>query len=419
MLKQLEGSHAVAEAIAMCRPQVISCYPITPQTHIVEALSGWVKSGRLSPCEYLTVESEFAALSALIGASAMGARTYTATSSQGLLYMAEALWNASGLGLPIVMTDGNRAIGGPINIWNDHSDTMAMRDCGWIQLHAESNQEATDLHIQAFKLAEEISMPVMVCVDGFILTHAYERVDMPSQKEVDEFLTAYEPRQILDPADPISIGAMVGPEAYMEVRYLLHNRHLQALDVIPRISDEFRNKFGREAGGLVRTYRAEDAETIVVALGSVNGTIQDSIDDLRDAGHPIGSMSICSFRPFPLKAIRTALQNAKRVIVIEKNLAPGLGGILASNIRMALRGMTKTVSTVICGLGGRAIMKKSVTECLLKGHRDQLEDLSFIDMNWPAIERELEREKTTRRSGPMAEHLMFDVTKDVMPEPVS
>ncbi len=418
MLKQIEGSHAIAEAVAMCRPEVISCYPITPQTHIVEALSAWVKSGKLAPCEYLTVESEFAALSALIGSSAMGARSYTATSSQGLLFMAEALWNASGLGLPIVMTDGNRAIGGPINIWNDHSDTMALRDCGWIQLHAESNQEAVDLHIQAFKLAEEISMPVMVCVDGFILTHAYERVDIPSQEQVDAFLPKYEPRQVLDPADPVSIGAMVGPEAYMEVRYLLHNRHLQALDVIPRISEEFASKFGRQSGGLIRTYRAEDAETMVVALGSVNGTIQDSIDELRADGHKIGSMSICSFRPFPLKQIRAALQGATRVIVVEKNLAPGLGGILASNIRMALRGIAKPVSTVICGLGGRAIMKKSMSETLLKGHQDQLEDLSFIDMNWPAIERELEREKTKRRSGPMAENLMFAVSQDVMPEPV-
>jgi pyruvate ferredoxin oxidoreductase alpha subunit len=419
MLKQLEGSHAVAEAIALCRPEVISCYPITPQTHIVEALSAMVKKGTLAPCEYMTVESEFAAMSALIGSSAMGARSYTATSSQGLLYMAEALWNASGLGLPIVMTDGNRAIGGPINIWNDHSDTMAMRDCGWIQLHAESNQEAVDLHIQAFKLAEQISMPVMVCVDGFILTHAYERVDIPDQAQVDAFLPKYEPRQVLDPNDPISIGAMVGPEAYMEVRYLLHERHLQALDVIPQISADFERQFGRIAGGLVRPYRCDDAETIVVAMGSVNGTIQDSIDDMREQGHKIGSMSICSFRPFPLKAIRAVLENATRVIVVEKNLAPGLGGILASNIRMALRGIAKPVSTVICGLGGRAIMKKSVTETLLKGHKDQLEDLSFIDMNWPAIERELAREKTSRKSGPMPENLLYAVSQDVMPEPVN
>lgn len=413
MLKQLEGSHAVAEAVALCRPEVISCYPITPQTHIVEALSAMVKKGELTPCEYMTVESEFAALSALIGASAMGARTYTATSSQGLLFMAEALFNASGLGLPIVMTDGNRAIGGPINIWNDHSDTMAMRDCGWIQLHAESNQEAVDLHIQAFKLAEEISMPVMVCVDGFILTHAYERVDIPTQAQVDQYLPKFEPVQVLDTKDPVSIGAMVGPEAYMEVRYLLHNKHLQALDVIPRIGAEFERAFGRASGGLIKKYRTDDAETIVVAMGSIVGTIQDSIDEMRDAGIKIGCVSICSFRPFPLKALRDALQDTQRIIVVEKNLALGLGGILASNIRMALRGLRMPVNTVICGLGGRAIMKKSVTDALTKGHCGQLDDTSFIDMNWPAIERELAREKTTRRSGPVAEHIMHDVQQDV------
>lgn len=409
MLKQLEGSHAVAETVAMCRPEVISCYPITPQTHIVEALSAMVKSGKLTPCEYLTVESEFAALSVLIGASAAGARTYTATSSQGLLFMAEALFNASGMGLPLVMTDGNRAIGGPINIWNDHSDTMSMRDCGWIQLHAESNQEAADLHIQAFKLAEELSIPVMVCMDGFILTHAYERVDIPTQQQVDDFLPPYEPVQVLDPADPVSIGAMVGPEAYMEVRYLLHHKHLQALDVIPRIASEFKEKFGRDSGGLIKTYRAEDAETIVVALGSINGTIADSIDELRTAGHKVGSLRISSFRPFPLAAIREAVKNCKRIVVAEKYLAPGLGGILASNIRMAIRGLNLPVETVVCGLGGRPIPKKSVVEMLLKAHRDQLEEPHFLDMNWPAIERELARQKLQRRSGPSTEHLVADV----------
>ena len=199
---------------------MICAYPISPQTHIVEALSDLVRTGELAPCEYLMVESEFAAMSAAIGASAAGARAYTATASQGLLYMAEALYNASGLGLPIVMTVANRAIGAPINIWNDHSDSMSQRDSGWIQLYAESNQEAVDLHVQAFRLAEELSLPVMVCMDGFILTHAFERVDVPEQEQVDAFLPPFEPRQVLDPDDPVTIGAMVGPEAFTEVKYL-------------------------------------------------------------------------------------------------------------------------------------------------------------------------------------------------------
>ena len=187
------------------------------------------------------VESEFGAMSACIGASAAGARTYTATSSQGLLFMAEALFNASGLGLPIVMTVANRAIGAPINIWNDHSDAMSMRDSGWIQLYAESNQEAVDLHVQAYRLAESLSVPVMVCMDGFVLTHAFEAVDLPTQEEVDAFLPAFIPQQELDPDDPVTIGAMVGPEAFAEVKYLMHAKQMAALDEIPAIADDFRD----------------------------------------------------------------------------------------------------------------------------------------------------------------------------------
>ena len=255
MLKQAEGSQAVAQAVALCRPQVVSAYPISPQTHIVEALSDSVRSGELAPCEFVNVESEFGAMSVAIGASAAGSRAYTATASQGLLFMAEALYNASGLGLPIVMTVANRALGSPINIWNDHSDSMSQRDCGWIQLYAETNQEALDMHIQAFRIAEELSLPVMVCMDGFVLTHAYEPVDVPSQEEVDAMLPPFEPRQRLDPDDPVTIGAMVGPEAFSEVKYLAHAKQMEALELIPRIGD------------LVSRYRTEDADTIVVALG--------------------------------------------------------------------------------------------------------------------------------------------------------
>ena len=244
MLRQVEGSRAVAEAVALCRPEVICAYPISPQTHIVENLSQLVKGGELSPCEFVNVESEFAAMSVAIGASATGARAYTATASQGLLYMTEALYNASGLGLPIVMTVANRAIGAPINIWNDHSDSMSQRDSGWIQLYAETNQEALDLHIQAFRLAEELSTPVMVCMDGFILTHAVERLEIPDQEQVDAFLPAFEPRQVLDPDEPISIGAMVGPEAFMEVKYLAHAKQMQALELIPEIAADSKTRSG-------------------------------------------------------------------------------------------------------------------------------------------------------------------------------
>jgi pyruvate ferredoxin oxidoreductase alpha subunit len=249
MLEQCEGSHAVARAVALSRPEVICAYPISPQTHIVEGLGEMVKSGELARCEFINVESEFAALSVAIGASAAGARAYTATASQGLLYMAEAVYNASGLGLPIVMTVANRAIGAPINIWNDHTDSMSMRDAGWIQIFAETNQEALDLHIQAFRIAEELSLPVMVCMDGFILTHAYERIDIPDQAQVDRYLPPYEPRQVLDPNDPVTIGAMVGAEAFTEVRYLAHAKQLQALDLLPELAVEVQQVFGRNSGG--------------------------------------------------------------------------------------------------------------------------------------------------------------------------
>jgi pyruvate ferredoxin oxidoreductase alpha subunit len=406
---QIEGSRGVADAVALCRPEVICAYPISPQTHIVEALAAKVKAGELTPCEFVNVESEFAAMSVAIGASAAGARAYTATASQGLLYMAEALYNASGLGLPIVMTVANRAIGAPINIWNDHSDAMSQRDCGWIQLYAETNQEALDLHIQAFRLAEEVSLPVMVCMDGFILTHAHERLEIPGQEQVDRFLPSYEPRQVLDPADPVSIGAMVGPEAFTEVRYLAHARQNQALRLIPEVAAEFAAEFGRESGGLVRPYHVEDAETIVVALGSVLGTIKDVVDELRADGEPIGVLGITSFRPFPLEAVRGALRDAARVVVLERAVAVGIGGIVSANVRMALSGIQLHGYTVIAGLGGRAITKASLRDLFLNAAADELEALTFLDLNTELVDRELKRVADSRRSGPAAENILRDL----------
>jgi pyruvate ferredoxin oxidoreductase alpha subunit len=320
--------------------------------------------------------------------------------------MAEAVYNASGLGLPIVMTIGNRAIGSPINIWNDHSDSMSMRDAGWIQLFAENNQEALDLHIQAFRLAEELSCPVMVCMDGFILTHAYDRVDMPSQQQVDAFLPPYQPRQILDPADPVSIGALVGPEAFTEVRYLQHHKQLRALHLIPELAGQFKEQFGRDSGGLIRTYRTEDAETIVVALGSVNGTVQVVVDEMRESGVRIGSVSICSFRPFPLAVLREALQRAQRVVVLEKCLAVGMGGILSDGVRKSLSGISLRGYTVIAGLGGRAITRASLTRLFEEAGRDELEQVTFLDLNADVVSFELERESRTRRTGPTAEAIL-------------
>jgi pyruvate ferredoxin oxidoreductase alpha subunit len=395
--------------VALCRPEVICAYPISPQTHIVENLSQLVKTGELSPCEFVNVESEFAAMSVAIGASATGARAYTATASQGLLYMTEALYNASGLGLPIVMTVANRAIGAPINIWNDHSDSMSQRDCGWMQLYAETNQEALDLHIQAFRLAEELSAPVMVCMDGFILTHAVERLEMPTQGQVDGFLPAFEPRQVLDPDEPVTIGAMVGPEAFTEVKYLAHAKQMQALQLIPEIAGEFQNAFGRDSGGLIRCYRTEDAQTLVVALGSVLGTIKDTIDELREQGVKIGVVGICSFRPFPLDALRAAVGHAERVVVLEKALAVGIGGIVSANVRMAIAGIQVHGYTVIAGLGGRPITKASLHRLFSDAAADRLEALTFLDIDWDVVNRELARIDASRSSGPHAENILRDL----------
>ncbi len=409
MLEQKEGSHAVADAVALCRPEVVCAYPISPQTHIVEALSDKVRTGELAPCEYVSVESEFAAMSVAIGASATGARAYTATASQGLLYMCEALYNASGLGLPIVMTLANRAIGAPINIWNDHSDSMSQRDSGWIQLYAETNQEALDLHIQAYKLAEELSLPVMVCMDGFILTHAHERVDVPTQEQVDAFLPAYEPRQVLDPGEPVTIGAMVGPEAFFEVRYLMHAKQMLALDRVPQIAADFKAAFGRDSGGLIRSYRAEDAETVIVALGSVLGTIEDVVDELREQGVKIGVVGITCFRPYPLDEVREALGHAHRVVVVEKAFAVGVGGIVGQNVRLALSGLRPTVYDVVAGLGGRPITKRSLRRLLADALEDRLERQTFLDLDLQIVERELQRLQEKRLSGPHAENMLRDI----------
>lgn len=413
MLEQIEGSQAMARAIAACQPEVIAAYPISPQTHIVEALSALVKQGKLTGCEYVNVESEFGAMSACIGASAAGARTYTATASQGLLFMVEAVYNASGLGLPIVMTVANRAIGAPINIWNDHTDSMSQRDSGWLQLFAENNQEAADLHVQAFRIAEELSVPVMVCMDGFILTHAVEQVDLPEPEQVKAFLPPYTPRVVLDPNDPITIGAMVGPEAFTEVRYLAHIKQQQALELIPQVSKEFKKIFGRDSGGLVRPYFCDDAETIVVALGSVLGTIKDVVDQRRAQGEKIGVLGITSFRPFPFAEVAQVLGNAKRFICLEKAFSVGMGGIVSSHCRAALsnQGQNITNYEVIAGLGGRNITGHSLHAMLDQAQADSLENLTFLDLDRELVDRELERQATHRRSGSIAENVQRDARK--------
>ena len=374
----------------------MAAYPISPQTHIVEGLSDLVTAGDLAPCEYLLVESEFGALSACIGASAAGARAYTATSSQGLLFMAEALPNASGLGLPIVMTVANRALGAPINIWNDHSDALSQRDAGWIQLFASSNQEAVDLHVQAFALAERLSLPVMVCMDGFVLTHAMEEIDVPDQDAVDAFLPPFAPRQWLDPDDPVTIGAMVGPGQFTEVKYLMARRQLAALDDVAEVAAEFGSAFGRDSGGLLRPYRTEDAEVVLVAMGSVLGTAADVVDGLRDEGIAAGVLGITCYRPWPHDELRDALREVPRAVVVNRAIAVGAGSILGRDVRLTAPPGT-VVHDVVMGLGGRPVTRAGLRQLVLDVLHGRLEPgaLHFVDLD----ETHRSRRARPRRGG--------------------
>ena len=357
MLKQIEGSHAVAEVVSYCRPNVISAYPITPQTHIVEELASIVGRGDLD-AEFVNVESEFSAASVVLGASAAGARAYTATTSQGLMLMSEVIYCIAGMRLPIVLTCANRAISAPLSIWNDQQDSMAVRDAGWIQLHAEDNQEASDLHIQAFKIAEQTFLPTMVCMDGFILTHAFEPVDIPEQKEVDAFLPAFKPKHIVDPRWPRGIGLFADPRFYMETRYILHRALEKSQEVIKEVSADFAKVFGRDSGGFIKTYKLQDADLVIVSMGSIVGTIKELIDQLEEEGKKVGLLQICSYRPFPRKEVYRALKDKANIAVLEKCISLGRGGILASDIRWSFPRAEKkerNISSFVAGLGGRNI----------------------------------------------------------------
>ena len=383
MKQFLEGSHAIAEAIKLCKPGVISAYPITPQTHIVEDLAQMVSNGELKS-QFVNVESEHSAASVVLGAEATGVRTYTATSSQGLFYMAEVIFNIAGLRLPIVMTDANRAISAPINIWNDQQDTISLRDAGWIQLYAEDIQEAVDLHFMAYRIAEDKSMmlPVMVCMDGFILTHGFETVDMPTQEMVDKFLPPYNALYKLDVNNPMTLGPLVDPDSYAETRYAIQKTHEEALEFIPKVMSDFSKVSGRNYSGLVEGYQLKDAERVIIAMGSVCGTIKDVIDELRAKGKKVGLLKIVSFRPFPAQAIYEALKNVPKVAVVDRAVSLGSYAPIAADVKSAFFGKKKApkvISSFIVGLGGREITKHSVKEIFRLLTTKELEG-EFIDL---------------------------------------
>jgi pyruvate ferredoxin oxidoreductase alpha subunit len=375
MMQFIEGSLAVADAVRLCRPQVVSAYPITPQTHIVEALADMVANCTLD-AEYITVESEFSALSACIGASAAGSRVYSATTSQGLALMFEVCFNVAGMRLPIVMTIANRALSAPLSIWNDQQDSISLRDAGWLQLYAEDNQEATDLHYLAYRVAEdhEILLPAMVCFDGFILSHTYEPVEMLTQEQADAYVPAFKPYQKLDATDPISFGMYATPEYYMEFRYEMDRAMERAKERIARAGKEFGKQFGRDYSALVEGYRLEDADTALVAMGSLCGTVKDSIDEMRTQGKKVGLLKIRCFRPFPGPEIKKALAGVKRVAVLDKNISLGSKGAVGLEVKDALYGSGIPVFDYIVGLGGRDLKKSDIAAIAAlteKGQGDQ------------------------------------------------
>ncbi|MCX6739960.1 MAG: pyruvate ferredoxin oxidoreductase [Candidatus Parcubacteria bacterium] len=361
----VEGSHAVAEIMKNLRPAVVAAYPITPQTHIVEDLAKMKDNGE-ADFEFINAESEFSAASMVLGASATGVRTYTATSSQGLLLMTEVLFNIAGMRLPVVVTCANRAISSPINIWNDQQDSVTIRDAGWLQLYAETNQEAVDLHILAYKLAESLMLPVMVNMDGFVLTHTFESVEIPEVSLIKKFLPDYlAPKDsTLDTANSRSLGTFATPERYLEIRQELFEDVAAAKKEIVRQNSEFKKVFGRGIGnGLIEEYKTKDADIILVAMGSVCGTIKEVIDQLRTKGKKVGLLKIISFRPFPDVEIVKALSKVKYVAVVDKAISIGTEGILATEIKRACYGQLKAqISSFVVGLGGRDITEKMISD---------------------------------------------------------
>ncbi len=354
----VEVSIAIAEAVKLAKAEVIPAYPITPQTHIVEHLSEIVANGHLD-AEFIPVESEHAAMSACCGSSAAGARTFTSSSSQGLSLMSEVLYIPPAMRLPIVNVVANRAMSAPISIWNDHQDIMVQRDIGWIQTFAENGQEAVDLVLHAFRVAEDrkVSLPIIVNIDGFTLSHVIEPIELPDQEEVDDYIPAFKPRYKLDPRKPITMGPVGIPEVYTEAKVAQDNIIKNSKKVILKAWKEFAEKFGRQYNP-VETYRSEDAEMILVTMGSISETAMTAVDKMRDAGKSVGLVRIRLWRPFPGPEFRKAAGKAKVLAVIDRCLPPGaLCGPVGAELRSLfykIPGSPKIFSFV-AGLGGRDV----------------------------------------------------------------
>jgi len=363
----VETSKAIAIAVKLCKPKVIPLYPITPQTHIVENLAEMINNGELK-AELIHAESEHSACSALLGAQAAGVRTFSATSSQGLALMFEILPIISGNRMPSVMAVANRALSAPINIWNDHSDAVSARDQGWIQFYVESAQEAIDATIQSYKICEDhdVLLPGMVCLDGFTLSHVYERTYVPEQHEVDEFLPEYKPVTKLDPSEPLTIGPIAFPNSYMEFKKMQNDAMLAAIDKIKKVHNEFAKKFGRSYGdGLIELYRMDDAEYALLGMGTLVSTARDVVDNLREKGIKAGLIKLRCLRPFPKEELRKATAKLKGLAVIDRHISVGYEGPLFTDVKSALFGNDIKIINFIAGLGGRDITRKHLESAFM------------------------------------------------------
>lgn len=388
VLKVLEGSEAVALAVKACRPHVISAYPISPQTHIVESLARMAADGELD-VEYVRVESEFSAASVISGASAAGSRAYSASSSQGLLLMTEVIYASVGMRLPFVITGVNRQISAPISIQVDHQDTISLRDAGLIQIYVESNQDAYDTHIAAFKIAEDpgILLPVMICMDGWILTHSYEPVAFLEQEAVDRFLPPFRPLHHLDCTDPKTWGSYAEEDVLMEFKYSIQNAMEYSKRRIREIFSELAQITGRDHGGLIETYRTEDADLILISMGSVSGTVKEAVDLLREEGRKVGLIRIRCYRPFPIEDIWKAIQKAKAVGVMEADYSMGSQGAVAMDLKAGLYGRPGAphVFDFIAGLGGREINLRTIGDIVRKMEEFALEGVPVTAPHWVGL----------------------------------
>ncbi|MDD4333311.1 MAG: pyruvate ferredoxin oxidoreductase [Patescibacteria group bacterium] len=391
----LEGSRAIALTIKNINPAVVSAYPITPQTHIVEDLAKFKADGE-ADYEYARAESEFAAASIVLGASATGVRTYTATCSQGLLLMAEVVYNIAGMRLPIVMTCANRAVSAPINIWNDQQDVMSVRDAGWIMFFAENHQETVDQHIMAYKIAEKLKLPVMVNVDGFVLTHTYEPVEIPTREQIKKYLPDYKSTkgEFLDPNNPVTMGAFATPADYMEIREELHNDLIASKKIIDEEYKKFNKFFKQTVNGQQSTVNSpfleytgpSNPKVILVAMGSVIGTIKETVSEMNNIKslaanlmrEKIGILKIKIYRPFPAEEILKIIGKAKYVAVIDKSISLGQIGILASDIKAAAQGkINSKIQSFIVGLGGRDVTKEMVKK-IIREVKTNGDEVKFI-----------------------------------------